>query len=306
MAEWWIERGIGELRAALIDDGRIVAARIEPDDHGVRVGTITRARLTDAGTVTLVSGEQATLAARAGASVGAALTVEIVREALPEPGRIKLARAIVADAPPCAGVNLSERIGVARLLHAHDADLLETAGWSEVLSEAMHGEIAFAGGALRLSPTPAMTLFDVDGPADTALDALAVRAAGAVARAIVRHDIGGSIGIDFPTITGKAARRAVADAIDTLLPPPFERTALNGFGFLQIVRPRPRASLPELLRADPVAATTRAALRTIERTPPSAPNRYRLAPTVMACLDAHPHWLAELVRRTGRVPIFDR
>ena len=95
-----------------------------------------------------------------------------------------------------------------------------------------------------------MTLFDVDGPGATA--ALAVAAATAAAEAIVRHDIGGSIGIDFPTVTGKAERLAVAAAIDAALPQPFERTALNGFGFLQIVRPRPRASLPELLRADPV------------------------------------------------------
>ena len=75
----------------------------------------------------------------------------------------------------------------------------------------------------------------------------------AAAQAIVRHGIGGSIGIDFPTLAGKAERQAVAAAIDAALPQPFERTAVNGFGFLQIVRRRPRASLPELLRADPVA-----------------------------------------------------
>jgi hypothetical protein len=49
-----------------------------------------------------------------------------------------------------------------------------------------------------------MTLFDVDGGGP--LEPLAVAAAHAVARAIERHGIAGSIGIDFPTLAGKAAR----------------------------------------------------------------------------------------------------
>ena len=163
----------------------------------------------------------------------------------------------------------------------------------------MSGEIVFPLGALRLSPTPAMTLFDVDGAPP--LDALAIAAAHAVARAIRRHGIGGSIGIDFPTIAGKAQRGAVAAAIDESLPPPFERTAMNGFGFLQIVRPRPRASIPEILRADPVGAAVRATLRTLERTPPTASRRHTLAPAVYARLMARPAWLSALTRRTGVV-----
>src|SRR5207253_824231 len=111
----------------------------------------------------------------------------------------------------------------------------EQAGWSETLAEALHGEVAFAGGVLRMVATPAMTLFDVDGSGD--LSALATAAATAAAQAIVRHGIGGSIGIDFPTLANKAARQVVATALDAALPLPFERTAVNGFGFLQVVRP---------------------------------------------------------------------
>jgi hypothetical protein len=147
-----------------------------------------------------------------------------------------------------------------------------------------------------------MTLFDVDG--DPPLDALAIRAAVAVAEAIVRHDIGGSIGIDFPTLGGRDPRQAVAVAIDAHLPQPFERTAVNGFGFLQIVRPRLRPSLPETLRSDPVGAAARAALRMIERTPSMAPNRFRLPPAVTARITARADWLDQLLRRTGRTPIF--
>ena len=116
-----------------------------------------------------------------------------------------------------------------------------------------------------VSPTPAMTLIDVDGtlpPAD-----LAAAGAEAAARAILRHDIGGSIGIDLPTVAGKAQRQRIGELVDAILPQPFERTAVNGFGFLQIVRPRRRASLFELA-ADRPAFEARALLRraAMERT----------------------------------------
>ncbi|MEO5866183.1 MAG: ribonuclease E/G, partial [Sphingomonas sp.] len=178
----------------------------------------------------------------------------------------------------------------------------EAAGWSEILEEARTGDIAFPGGILRMIPTAAMTLFDVDGSGDLA--SLSIAAATAVARAIRRHDIGGSIGVDFPTLPGKSARQAVAAALDTALPPPFERTTVNGFGFLQIVRRRTRASLPELLRADPAAAEARALLRMIERTPPPVTARHAAPARVLARLDAHPEWATALSRRTGVVPIF--
>ena len=307
MPEWLYEAGIGEARAALIADGRIVEAAIERDE-GLRVGAVLPARRTAADRVTLHDGTAAQLAAPApGVTQGAALTVEIVREAIPEPGRTKLARCVPTDDAPRPAPDLAARIAATghpvRTLRAHEPDALEAAGWSELLDEAMSGEIVFAAGALRMSPTPAMTLFDVDGAAP--LDALAVAAARAVADAIRRHGIGGSIGVDFPTLQGKAARRAVGEAIDAALPPPFERTAMNGFGFLQIVRPRPRASIPELLRADPAAAAARAVLRTLERTPPGAPRAVRLPPAVLAYLDARPTWLTELARRTGVAPLLE-
>ncbi|TPG10807.1 ribonuclease [Sphingomonas oligophenolica] len=301
MPEWLWERGIGEARAALVEDDRIVEATIELDD-GLRVGAILSARRTAVDRVALADGGELQLVSPPpGVPQGATLTVEIVREAIPEAGRAKLPRCAPTDADPRAAPDLHDRIAATghpiRELRAHEPDALEAAGWSELLDEATSGEIVFASGALRMSPTPAMTLFDVDGAAP--LDALAIAAARAVAQAIRRHGIGGSIGIDFPTLAGKAARQAVAAAIDAQLPAPFERTAMNGFGFLQIVRPRPRASIPELLRSDPVAAAARAALRTLERTPPGSPRTLRVVPPVLAYLTARPTWLAELARRTG-------
>ncbi|MES2097299.1 MAG: ribonuclease [Pseudomonadota bacterium] len=307
MAEWLYEAGIGEARAALVADGRIVQARIERPG-GLRVGRVFDARLIERIAATLARVEAPAGAAvmervPAGVTLGAHLRVEVVREAIPEPGRPKLPRVVASEAAVRDGDDLLARCRASgapvREMRAHEPDALEEAGWSEVLDEAITGEIAFTGGALRLSPTPAMTLFDVDGAG--AIAPLAVAAAEAVAAAIVRHDIGGSIGIDFPTLGSKADRLAVALAIDAGLADagPFERTAVNGFGFLQIVRPRRRASLPELLRADPVAASALALLRSIERTPPPVPAGHNAPPRVAAWLDHHPALVAELSRRTG-------
>ncbi|WP_375391342.1 ribonuclease [uncultured Sphingomonas sp.] len=304
MAEWLYEAGIGEARAALIEDGAIVAAAIEPEGT-LPVGTMAPARLIDraTGRVRLADGIEALLAQTPPRlTEGAGLTVEVTREAIAEAGRVKPARVIVTDAAPRPGPALLDRLAgpPVRRLAAHEPDALEEAGWSELLEEARTGDIAFPGGALRMTPTPAMTLFDVDGAAP--LEPLAVRAAVAIGRAVRRHGIAGSIGIDFPTLAGKAARQAVAAALDAALDPPFERTAMNGFGFLQVVRPRLRASLPELLRADPIGAGARAALRRLEREPPGAPAAHRLPAAVLARLETRPDWLAELARRTGVTP----
>jgi len=307
--EWLYEAGIGEARAALVNNDQILEAAIELDDStALKVGLVARARLVELlpgrrGRVTLDGGEALINYLPPGITQGASLTVEIVREALPEAGRAKLAKAVPSDLPPCPAPTLYERLMATGLpVHsprAHEFDALEAAGWSELLDEAVSGEIVYPLGALRLSPTPAMTLFDVDGAPP--LYTLAIAAAHAVARAIRRHGIGGSIGIDFPTLAGKAQRSAVAAAIDESLPQPFERTAMNGFGFLQIVRARPRASIPEILRADPVGAAARAAIRTLERTPPTASRRHTLPAAVHTRLMTRPDWLAELARRTGVV-----
>jgi len=309
MAEWLYEAGIGEDRAALVEDSAIIAARISTHGATPRLGAVLGARLTEKGRlphVALEGGGEAVLAhLPPGITRGAALTVEIVREAIPEARRPKLPKAIPSDAAPSPGPDLlaeitATGIRVSQML-AHQPDALEAAGWSELLDEAVTGEIAFTGGALRMAVTPAMTLFDVDGDGDPAKFAIA--AAGAVARVIQRMDIGGSIGVDFPTLANKTERNAVAEALDAALPQPFERTAVNGYGFLQIIRPRRRASLPELLAADPAGAEARALLRRVERTPPPGIAIERAPPTTVAALK--PEWIAELHRRTGTQTRFE-
>jgi ribonuclease G len=304
LAEWLYEAGIGENRAALVSRGAIWKARIELEGTAPRADAVLDARLADraTGKVTLSTGGEALCdPLPKGITQGAPLRVRIVREAIPEPGRAKLPKAVPSDAPLADGPSLYDRIAATglpvRRMRAHEPDALEAAGWSEVLEEARTGEIAFAGGALRLSVTPAMNLFDVDGSGP--LEPLAVAAAIAVAQAMERHGIAGSVGIDFPTLSGKAARQAVAEAIDAALPQPFERTAVNGFGFLQIVRRRTRPSLPELLAADPAAAAARAELRRLERLLPPLPASHMLSAPAFAVLARRTDWTAELARRIG-------
>ena len=47
MPEWLYEAGIGEARAALVADGQIVEALIEPDGDATRVGAVIEARLVE-------------------------------------------------------------------------------------------------------------------------------------------------------------------------------------------------------------------------------------------------------------------
>ena len=137
------------------------------------------------------------------------------------------------------------------------------------------GIVASTAASCACQPTPAMTLIDVDGYLDPRRACGARRGGGS--EAIRRLDIGGSIGIDLPTVR-RARRRARRRPrrSTSILPQPFERTAVNGFGFLQIVRPRGRASLIELAQ-DRAAFEARALLRraAFERPGRSASSRIR-------------------------------
>lgn len=295
LAEWLIEAGIGETRAALAEGDRILEARIIPDGELI-AGTVVEARLVaripERGqSIVAWDGHEALVSPLpVGVTEGALTRVEIVRPAIPEPGKPKRAHARPSDTEPAPAPSLDGHV-----LRHTDPDLLEAAGWSELLEEAASGVIAFPGGELRIALTPAMTLIDVDGTLASA--PLAIAGARAAAEAIRRLDIAGSIGIDLPAGADKAVRHAAAEAIDAALPPPFERTAVNGFGFVQIVRPRRRRSLPEIHMMEPALAHARALLRRAERTSGAGARTLTAHPAVIAAIA--PGWREELARRLG-------
>lgn len=291
MPDWLIERGIGESRAVRIADGEVAATRIFLEG-AIPAGTVLAARLSRAGKPAIASAGGQDYVLRdgtTGATEGQAISIEIVRETIPgaEPWKRPLAK--LSEDPP-----REFQFEAEALPFPAPHDLLEECGWLDLLEEARSGIVAFTGGALRVSPTPAMTLIDVDGSLPPA--ELAMAGAKAAARAIMRHGIGGSIGIDLPTVQGKEQRVAIGTAVDAILPNPFERTAVNGFGFLQIVRPRRHASLFEL-------ATDRAAFeaRALLRQAAKETGTICLAahPAVIAVLEAQQEWLATLARQVG-------
>ena len=289
--EWLIEAGIGERRAVRIDGGEIVASRVFLDGV-VPAGNVLEARLAKAGkpAIAVADGQEYILRSGApGVTEGQPIAIEVVREAIPgaEPWKRPLAK-MSSEAPRVFELN-------ARALpFPSPQDALAEAGWLDLIEEARSGIVAFAGGALRVSPTPAMTLIDVDGTLPTF--ELAMAGAKAAARTIIRHGIGGSIGVDLPTVQGKEQRTAIGAAVDAILPNPFERTAVNGFGFLQIIRPRLHASLFELA-ADRAAFEARALLRAAARE--AGAIRLAAHPTVIAELEARPGWIEALSRQVG-------
>ena len=293
MPEWLLERGIGESRASRIVDGEIAEARILLDG-AVRAGTRCAARLTSIGppAIAEADGQEYLLPKGAkGVTEGAELVIEVTREAIPGAEPWKRPLAIVSDEQPGARPAIDAEL----LPFPAPADRLGGAGWWDLLDEARTGVVHFPGGELRISPTPAMTLIDVDGYLPP--EELAIAGAREAARAIMRLDVGGSIGVDLPTVSGKAARQAAAAAIDGTLSQPFERTAVNGFGFVQVVRPRRRASFIELA-GDRAAFEVRALLRRAAFEGPG-PKRLVAHPALISLLESRPGWIATLERQLG-------
>jgi ribonuclease G len=293
LPEWLLERGIGETRAARTVDGEIVETRVFLEGVA-RAGSRRTARVKAVAPLAIAEadGQEYLLPKRVqGIAEGADLVIEVTREAIPGSEPWKRPLAIATNESPGAPPPIDAEV----LPFPAPVDRLGNAGWWDLVDEARIGIVRFPGGELRISPTPAMTLIDVDGYLPTF--ELALAGATAAARTILRHDIGGSIGIDLPSVGGKAQRHAIAETVDALLPQPFERTAVNGFGFVQIVRPRMRASLVELAQ-DHAAFEARALLRRMAFEPPGA-KRIVAHPAVAKLLSICKDWVDELARQVG-------
>lgn len=298
MAEWLIEQGIAEERALLIEGEQVLAAKLhwpgEPYSGQVLdakliskpAGAKRGVALAADGTELLVDKLPQEIAE------GSAVRVMLTRAPMAENGRYKRAQGRIADSS-CedCGSPLADLPG-ARVVRRFPGGL-----WEDVWAAAEQGEMSFPGGSLLFSVTPAMTLVDVDGEGSPR--ELALAAIPALARALRWFDLGGSIGIDFPTIPDKAGRKAVDDALAMALGHwPHERTAMNGFGFVQLVSRLDGPSLLHRMAHSRVGAAARMALRRGEKVEEPGAVLLTVHPAVKGQLK--PEWLAELARRTGR------
>lgn len=301
MADWLVEEGIAEHRAVRLQADRIVEARAEwPDRLAARsiveAKLLSRASGSTRGTARTESGEEVLVdRLPRDASEGAPLRIAITRAALHGPGRIKRAQGRPSDAT-LARPTLAERLRI----KGHAVQIMHrfpTGDWDELIDEALSGEIAFSGGALLFAPTPAMTTVDVDG--ELPPRALALAAVLALGQALPRFAIGGSIAIDFPTLADKVDRRAIDEALAGALAAwPHERTAMNGFGLVQIITRLEAPSLLHLAAWRRAGLVWRRLLRRAEALTGAGTLELSIPPELERAADAA--HLAALERRTGR------
>lgn len=298
MSEWLIEDGIGEQRALLVENDRAIAAKLRWPGE-LHAGQIVEARL-----VSKASGSRRGLAQSTDgqsilvdrlpkeATEGQNAKVQISRAAIAERGRYKLAQGrVVAD--DAKGADAQRDIfTTGKRIARFPAGL-----WEDVWDTAASGEVHFANGSLLLSVTPAMTLIDIDG--DLPPRQLALAAVQPLADTLRQMDLGGSIGIDFPTLDKKSDRKEVDQALEQALSAwPHERTAMNGFGFVHCIARLEGPSLLHRMASSRTGAVARMALRRAEMVNGPGTTLMTVHPALKAKLK--PEWLAELERRTGR------
>jgi len=298
-SQWLIEEGIGETRALLIEDGRPLAAKLHWPGE-LWSGQIASAQLVSKksggrrGTAELQNGAQI-LVDKLPKEIteGERFTVRVSRNAISERGRFKRAQGryhdkeLLPETPQAPFQELEPRAVPA----------FEVGVWEDIWNAASAGAMDFTGGGIIVSATPAMTLFDIDcsSPKEAYHNAIPT-----IARALRWFDIGGNVGIDFPTISDRRERKAYDNRIaEHLAEWPHESTAMNGFGFVQLVARLDGPSLLHRFATSRVGMCARYALRVGERAQGVGPT---LLLTVHPALKAKlkPAWLDELARRMGK------
>ena len=296
--EWFIENGIGETRALLVEQGNVIAAKLHWPGE-LTAGDIHPAQLVwkpaDArrGMAELGNGAQVLIDhLPREVTEGTTLTLRISRAPIAERGRLKLAQGRYVRAE-----DAGEPAPETPFTTGQEVRQFKSGLWEEVWQSAASGSLEMMGGQVLCDVTPAMTLFDVDctWPQEAYFNAIP-----AIARALKWFDIGGNIGIDFPNIMDKSDRKACDDRLGEYLAGwPHERTAINGFGFVQIIARLEGPSLLHRFASSRTGMCARFALRVAERAEGIGPIlELRVHPALKAKLKAE--WIEQLGRRTGK------
>ena len=255
LTDIWRDDAPGERRAAVVENGNIVEIHIQRDalwalgESGV--GRIDR-KTPSGAYVVADDGSALLLRGKTNALEGARVMFEVTREAISEPGRIKPPEIMLRDS---AGHPL---IGKDALWDARLASLGQsaiTASIAEGFDVAIAGQSQLGDVTISFQRTKAGLVFDIDGIGDAF--AINLVAAREIARLLRLYQVGAMVLIDFVSMESKAQRTQIAEAFDAasvLDPRPFERTAINGYGMMQVVRARPRPSVLDQLFGTRIAA----------------------------------------------------
>jgi ribonuclease G len=287
--------------------------------------------------VDLGGGKQAMLQPCPALPIGSLIEVEMIRAPIPEPGQWKLPKvreqvdtplrsrepgwhmrgepwelflahwAPSIDEIVCVdsmmALDVERALGESVVVRI-DPAAIEAADFDSLIEAATIGSFPIVGGALHIERTRAMVMIDIDGT----LDALSLNlAAAAEIPCLLRLlDISGPVGIDFVAVSNRADRLAVGEALDQAAAglDGCDRTAINGFGFCQLIRPRVRASIPEILCGTRVGTLSTeslavALLRAAGRSVGHGPRELVGPPRVIDLIKAWPHEIAALRSSLG-------
>ena len=255
LPEIWRDDAPGERRAALVENGNIVEIHIQRDALWAlgETGTGRIDRKTPSGAYVVTDeGQELLLRSKIGDPEGARLTFELTREAIAEPGRIKPAEIALRDSG-CAQPSQKDALWDVRLTAF--AQPVISASIADGFDIALSGQSQMGSVIISFQRTKAGLVFDVDGMG-SAFDINQV-AAAEIARLLRLYQVGAMVMIDFVSMEAKAQRTQIAEIFDTASRSdgrPFERTAINGYGLMQVVRARPRPSVLDHLFGTRVAA----------------------------------------------------
>jgi ribonuclease G len=262
----------GEVRTGLVENGKLVELRLIrmldnclPDIAGtvryVRLG----GKISGNRALVHVDGLEGEVSPIPALSEGGLFDAELVRAAIPEPGRWKRSQfrpsekssseasilpaglTSIICAGPVEASDLYSLFGDKCPPVEIDAEAIKDAQLDLWCERAITGEFVIDGGLLSVERTRAMTMIDIDGTKDARSVNLA--AAQTIPWLLRFLGIGGQIGIDFLATANKAERAEIDQELGkaAAILGSHERTAMNGFGCVQIVLPRPGPNVIEQL-----------------------------------------------------------
>ena len=309
MREIAFDTAPGETRAIIFENEKAAELHIWRSHHSP-VGGVYDARISARAPAhdyaRLNNGDEIILPKVMGQHEGTIHRVKIVRQQICEPGKLKLAVAAPSNDALTDHNQLAALWQEALAARCHRIIDLP-ADFDDQFDIALAGRSESDGATIWFERTKAGLVFDVDGIGDALANNRA--AAAEIARLLRLFQIGGAAMIDFIGMENKTHRLAVADAFDRASADDlrrFERTSINGYGLMQVIRPKPAPSILDTLfgtRRVSLSDETLilALLRAAGRTSGAGVRRCITTPALAAQLES-PIWLpviAQAARQAG-------